>query len=145
MRAEPRGLTEQAHLTDQKRTSMLNLFKLAPVRMRSPVNRRLSIAVCSFHRAGIPSQSGLGFETKLVQRHMPPDCKPSQIGDFEGESTKFAKMLLDADQAISYTLRFGYGPGTSALRSAIACPRKRFSTRIQSGEFSPVNHLVVRA
>ena len=45
MRAGPRGLTKQAHLTDQKRTSMLNLFQLAPVRMRSPVNRRLSIAV----------------------------------------------------------------------------------------------------
>lgn len=46
---------------------------------------------------------------------MPPDGKSAQIGDFEGESTKFAKMLLDADQAISYTLRFGYGPGMPAL------------------------------
>ena len=145
MRAEPRGLSEQADLIDQKRTSMLNLFKRVLARMRSPVNRRVSIAVCRFHRGGIPSQPGLEFETKLVQQHISPDSKPAQIGDFEGESTKFAKMLLDADQAISYTLRFGYGPGTSALRSAIACPRKRFSTRIQSGEFSPVNHLVVRA
>ena len=34
------------------------------------------------------------FETKLVQQHISPDSKPAQIGDFEGESTKFAKCSL---------------------------------------------------